>query len=278
MVDTNHKSHSIKEQCELLSISRNAYYYEPKVSEFRLTLMRRIDELYTANPAAGQRSLQSSLLRRFGIKAGRRLIRHMMDIMQIASLAPKPFLSAPNTQHKKYPYLLRNVVINRVNQVWSTDITYIKLRNGFVYLTALIDWYSRRILSFRLSTTLSTDFCEECAREAIEKYGWPEVFNTDQGCQFTSEQFTNIFNGKDCSTRLSMDGKGRAFDNIFVERFWRTLKYEDVYLKGYETVVECRKGLGEYISRYNDIHEDSSLDRNTPSDVYFGRVQFERVA
>ena len=278
MINPDHKDYSIKEQCELLSISRNAYYYEPKVSEFRLTLMRRIDELYTANPAAGQRSLQSSLLRRFGIKAGRKLIRHMMDIMQIASLAPKPFLSAPNTQHKKYPYLLRGVVINRVNQVWSTDITYIKLRNGFAYLTAVIDWYSRRILSWRLSTTLSTDFCEECTREAIEKYGWPDEFNTDQGCQFTSEQFTNIFNGESCSTRLSMDGKGRAFDNIFVKRFWRTLKYEDVYLKGYETVVECRKGLGEYICKYNDIREHSSVDGNTPSDIYFGRVKLERAA
>jgi len=278
MVDPDDKKHSIKEQREHLSISRNAYYYEPKVSESRQMLMRRIDEPYTENPAAGQRSLQTSLLRRYGVKAGRRLIRHLMDIMQIASLAPKPFLSAPDTQNKKYPYLLRNVVINRVNQVWSADITYIRLKDGFAYLTAVIDWYSRRILSWWLSTTLSTDFCEECTREAIEKYGWPEVFNTDQGCQYTSEQFTGIFNWEGCPAKLSMDGKGRAYDNIFVERFWRTLKYEDVYLKGYGTVAECRKGLGAFICRYNDIREHSSLDGNTPSDIYFGKVRLERVA
>ena len=173
---------------------------------------------------------------------------------------------------------MRNVVINRVNQVWSTDITYIRLKKGFARLTAVIDWYGRRILSWRLSTTLSTDFCEECVREAIEKYGWPEVFNTDQGCQYTSEQFTGIFNREGCPARLSMDGKGRAYDNIFVERFWRTIKHEDVYLKGYGTVAECRKGLGEFICRYNDVRGYSSLDGDTPSDIYFGKVRLERAA
>lgn len=269
---------SITKQCDLLGISRNSYYYEPKISDFKLEVMARIDELYTEDPTSGQRKLQTTLERRFGIKVGRRLIRHLMEIMQIAAIYPKPFLSVPEKMHKKYPYLLRNVAVTRVNQVWSTDITYIRLKNGFVYLTAVMDWFSRRILSWRLSTVLSTTFCEETVREAIQNFGWPEIFNTDQGCQYTSEQFTSIFAWDGCPTRLSMDSKGRAYDNIFVERFWRTLKQEDIYIKGYETVTECKEGLKTFFARYNDVRLHSSLDWNTPSDVYFKRVQLGDVA
>lgn len=216
MVNPADAGNSISHQCELLGISRNAYYYEPKISEYKLMVMARIDELYTKDPTSGQRKLQSNLKKFYGIEVGRRLIRHLMEIMQIAAIYPMPNLSIPNTMNKKFPYLLRNVAITHVNQVWSTDITYIRLKSGFAYLTAVIDWYSRRILSWRLSTTLSTDFCEEAVREAIRKYGWPEIFNTDQGCQYTSLLFTDIFTWEGCPTKLSMDGKGRAYDNIFV--------------------------------------------------------------
>lgn len=259
-------------------ISRNAYYYEPKFSDFKLKVMARIDELYTKDPTSGQRKLQANLKKYYGIDVGRRLIRHLMEIMQIAAIYPKPYLSIPDAMNRKFPYLLRNVPITHVNQVWSTDITYIRLKNGFAYLTAVIDWYSRRILSWRLSTTLSTDFCEEAVREAIQKYGWPEVFNTDQGSQYTSKQFTDIFTWEGCPTKLPMDSKGRAYDNIFVERFWKTLKQEDVYIRGYETVMECRQGLKVFMTRYNDVRLHSSLDWNTPSDVYFKRVRLDNVA
>lgn len=278
MVDPGDADNTISHQCDLLGISRNAYYYEPKFSDFKLMVMERIDKLYTLDPTSGQRKLQANLKKYYGIEVGRRLIRHLMEIMQIAAIYPKPDLSFPNKQNKAFPYLLRNVAITRVNQVWSTDITYIRLKNGFAYLTAVIDWYSRRILSWRLSTTLSTDFCEDAVCEAIQKYGWPEVFNTDQGCQYTSKQFTDIFTWKECPTKLSMDGKGRAYDNVFVERFWRTLKQEDIYIKGYETMAECRKGLEEYFVRYNDVRLHSSLDWNTPSDVYFKKVRLGNVA
>ncbi|SHK18057.1 putative transposase [Fibrobacter intestinalis] len=278
MVNPEDAQNTISRQCELLGISRNAYYYEPKFSDFKLRVMTCIDELYTKDPTSGQRKLQANLKKYYGIDVGRRLIRHLMEIMQIAAIYPKPNLSFPNKMNKTFPYLLRNVAITHVNQVWSTDITYIRLKNGFAYLTAVIDWYSRRILSWRLSTTLSTDFCEEAVREAIDKFGWPEIFNTDQGCQYTSEQFTSIFNWDGCPTRLSMDSKGRAYDNIFVERFWRTLKQDDIYTKGYETVTECRQGLEAYLARYNDVRLHSSLDWNTPSDVYFKKVRLDKVA
>ena len=278
MVNPEDAQNTISRQCELLGISRNAYYYEPKFSDFKLRVMTCIDELYTKDPTSGQRKLQANLKKYYGIDVGRRLSRHLMEIMQIAAIYPKPNLSFPNKMNKTFPYLLRNVAITHVNQVWSTDITYIRLKNGFAYLTAVIDWYSRRILSWRLSTTLSTDFCEEAVREAIDKFGWPEIFNTDQGCQYTSEQFTRIFNWDGSPTRLSMDSKGRAYDNIFVERFWRTLKQEDIYIKGYETVTECRQGLEAYLARYNDVRLHSSLDWNTPSDVYFKKVRLDKVA
>lgn len=278
MVDREERGLSVSRQCALLGISRNAFYYEPHVSKFKIEVMNLIDELYTDDPTSGQRKLRAALLKRHGIRVGRPLVRSLMRKMQIAAVRPKPFLSAPGEMNRKFPYLLRGVRATRANQVWSTDITYIRLKEGFAYLTAVIDWYSRRILSWRLSTTLSADFCEEAVREAIDRYGWPELFNTDQGSQYTSRQFTGIFDREGCPTRLSMDGRGRAYDNIFVERFWRTLKQEDIYIRGYESVPECRRGIAAFMKRYNDVREHSSLDWNTPSDVYFGRVTLGEAA
>jgi len=267
---------SVSHQCELLSVSRTSIYYHPKVSPMNIVLMHRIDELYTEDPTRGTRRMSNCLRKRFNLHAGRGKVRRLMERIGIGAIYPKKRLSASNNQHKKYPYLLRNVPITRVNQVWSTDITFIRLSDGFVYLVAVIDWYSRYVLSWRLSTTLDTGFCREALEEALEKYGNPEIFNTDQGCQFTSEEFTDILLARDI--RISMDGKGRALDNVFVERLWRTVKYDDIYLKDYSTVTECQDGLKQFFHRYNTIREHQSLDYNYPEEVYFGRVKLLKAA
>jgi putative transposase len=199
-----------------------------------------------------------------------------MALMGISAIYPKKNLSMANKSHKKYPYLLRGVTINRVNQVWSTDITYIKLKRGFVYLTAIIDWYSRYVLSWRISNTIDRRFCIEALNEALDKYGNPEIFNTDQGVQYTSQEFTQILKGH--KIKISMDGKGRALDNVFVERLWRTVKYEEVFLKGYKDVLECTHGLDRYFNWYNNEREHSSLDYNYPREVYFGMLQLKEAA
>lgn len=190
--------------------------------------------------------MRDALWREFRIRVSRSLIRSLMDKMGISAIYPKKNLSLPNIQHKKYPYLLRNVPIKRVNQVWSTDITYVRLQNGFVYPTAVIDWYSRYVLSWRLSTTLDTKFCVEALNEDLEKYGNPEIFNTDQGSQYTSTEFTGILESQGIA--ISMDGKGGALDNVFVERLWRTVKYENIFIRGYSTVKECHEGLSQYFN------------------------------
>ena len=267
---------SVTRQCGLLSIKRGSIYYRPGISRKDIELMHRIDALYTEDPARGQRRMHHALRKQFGISAGRSKIRRLMEAMGIAAIYPKRNLSLADKQHKKYPYLLRNVAITRVNQVWSTDITYIKLRGGFVYLTAVIDWHSRFVLSWRLSTTMDARFCKEVLEEALELYGDPEVFNTDQGSQYTSLEFTGIL--ESLGIRISMDGKGRALDNIFVERLWRTVKYEDVYLKDYGTVPACKKGLAEFFDRYNYRREHSSLDGNYPAEVYFGKITVASAA
>ena len=278
MVEREALDISVTKQCELLGIARSTVYYEPQISQRKLDIMERMDEIYTDDPTSGQRKIKYALRERYGIEAGRDLIRGLMRTMGIYAIYTEPHLSIPDVQHKKFPYLLRGVKVTHVNQVWSTDITYIRLKNGFVYLTAIIDWYSRRILAWRLSNSLSSDFCVDVLLDAVGKYGWPEVFNTDQGCQYTSERFTKLFDGEGCTARLSMDGKGRSLDNVYIERFWRTIKYEDVYIKGYENVVDCAKGIEAFIRRYNDVREHSSLDGQTPSDVYFGRVVLNGAA
>lgn len=263
-------------QCKLLSIGRTSIYYRPGVSERNIELMNRMDELFTEDPTRGTRRLSHALWKRFGLYAGRGKVRRLMDRMGIGAIYPKKRLSISNKQHKKYPYLLRNVPITKVNQVWSTDITYIRLKTGFVYLVAVIDWYSRYVLAWRLSTTLDTAFCREALEEALSVYGHPEIFNTDQGCQFTSEEFTEVFENTDI--KISMDGKGRALDNVFVERLWRTVKQEDIYLKDYGTVPECKEGLERYFLRYNTLREHQSLDYNYPEEIYFGRIRLELAA
>lgn len=267
---------SLSRQCRLLSVSRNKLYYRPQVSERNLEIMNRIDELYTEDPTRGTRRLKGALLRRFNLKAGRGKIRSLMHRIGISAIYPKRNLSRANKQHKIYPYLLRNVPITHVNQVWSTDITYIRLKHGFVYLTAIVDWYSRYVLSWRLSTTLDAAFCMDALKEAITVYGSPEIFNTDQGSQFTSDGFTQIL--KDNNIKISMDGKGRALDNVFVERLWRTVKYEDIFLNEYRSVKECRQGLERFFDRYNNRREHSSLDYFCPEQIYFRKNVLDKAA
>ena len=266
----------VTRQCVLLGIKRSKVYHKRKFSEKKLETMNRIDELYTEDPTRGQRRMRHALRKQFGLNAGRNVIRKLMGLLGIEAIHPHRNLSMPNQQHKKYPYLLRNVAVKRVNQVWSTDITYIRLKGGFVYLTAIIDWYSRFVLSWRLSTTLDTRFCAEALQEALDRFGSPEVFNTDQGSQCTSEEFTGILVSH--GVAISMDGKGRALDNIFVERLWRTVKYEDIYLKGYMTVPESNAGLAAFFDRYNNRREHQSLEGNYPAEVYFGKVAINVAA
>lgn len=275
MVDSK-ETMPITKQCGLLGIKRGKVYHKRKISEKKQEIMNRIDELYTEDPTRGQRRMRHALRKQFGLSVGRAVIRKTMELLGIEAIHPHKNLSSPNLQHKKYPYLLRNVPIKRVNQVWSTDITYIRLKGGFVYLTAIIDWYSRFVLAWRLSTTLDTRFCKEALQEALDKFGNPEVFNTDQGCQFTSAEFTGILESHEIA--ISMDGKGRALDNIFVERLWRTVKYDDIYLKGYTTVPECKAGLGKFFDRYNNKREHQSLEGNYPAEVYFGKVAINIAA
>ncbi len=267
---------TVSHQCELLSVARTSIYYQPKTSPMNIVLMHRIDELYTENPTRGTRRISNCLRKRFNLHAGRGKVRRLMERIGIGAIYPKKRISASNKQHKKYSYLLRDVPIPRVNQVWSTDINFIRLKGGFVYLVAVIDWYSRYVFSWRLSTTLDTGFCREALEEALEKYGNPEIFNTDQGCQFTSDEFTSVLQVR--KIQISMDGKGRALDNVFVERLWRTVKYEDIYHKNYSTVLECKEGLKQFFYKYNTIREHQSLDYNYPEEVYFGRVKLLEAA
>ena len=257
---------SIARQCKILNICRTAYYYRPEISKTSLELMRQIDELFTEDPSRGTRRICAAL-RRHGVNIGRGKVRRLMDRMGLSAIYCKVNLSKCSPDHKKYPYLLRGVKITRVNQVWSTDITYIRLRNGFVYLTAVIDWYSRYVLSWRLSTTLEAAFCKDALEEAIANFGKPEIFNTDQGSQFTSEEFTGVLQRHDIT--ISMDGRGRALDNVFVERLWRTVKYEHIFLNDYGSVPECQKGLHTFFDRYNNRREHQALDYKFPKEVYF---------
>jgi len=269
------ESISISRQCLLLGLSRHCYYYKPALSEYDLRLMRAIDEVYTEDPTRGTRRISAVLKRGYGIIIGRYKIRKLMRIVGVSAIYPKPRLSMPVKEHKKYPYLLRGLDIKYPNHVWSTDITYVRLKQGFVYLVAIIDWYSRKVLSWRLSTSLDSGFCVEALKEALEKYGYPEIFNTDQGSQFTSEVFTKEL--IDRNILISMDGKGRALDNIFVERLWRTVKYQNIYINDYRTVKECREGLKSYFTFYNIHREHSSLDYKSPDEVYYGYRSIKRA-
>ena len=266
MIDQSHEL-TVTRQADLLGISRANVYYLPRtVSDADLVLMRRIDELHLNYPFAGARMLRD-MLNLEDIQVGRRHIGTLMEKMGIEAIYRKRNTSKPHPEHRIYPYLLRDLVIDRPNQVWATDLTYIPMRRGFVYLVAIIDWATRKVLAHRVSISMTTDFCMQALNDAIDKYGKPEIFNSDQGSQFTSADFTQIL--KDQKIQISMDGKGRWVDNVFVERLWRAVKYEHVYLHAYESVAEARSKIGTYLEFFNERRPHSSLDRQTPDMVYF---------
>jgi putative transposase len=257
---------SIRRQCELLRVSRSGLYYEPEpTGPDELALMRRIDTLHLERPFYGSRKITEAL-KAEGYPINRKRVQRLMRQMGLEALVPKPSTSKPGSERPAYPYLLRGLAVHRVNQVWATDITYIPLAQGFAYLVAIIDWYSRRVLAWRLSNTMDTTFCIEALREAMERFGTPEIFNTDQGAQFTSEDFISAL--RERSIRISMDGKGRCLDNVFVERLWRSLKYEEVYLYAYKDMREARQGIGRYFDFYNHERPHQALGYQTPDAFY----------
>jgi putative transposase len=266
MINRHHPELSISVQCQLLQLPRSSFYYQPKPeSEANLSLMRRMDELHLNHPFAGSRML-TLLLNQEDFSVGRKRVRHCMRKMGIEALYRKPNTSKQGKGHQVYPYLLRDLVIDRPNQVWATDITYIPMQKGFVYLCCVMDWFSRKVLAWRLSNTLTTDFCIEAVLEAISHYGKPTIFNTDQGAQFTSDAFTGLLTAH--GIQISMDGKGCWRDNVFVERLWRSIKYEEVYLKAYDPVLQAKQNLSNYLAFYNQQQPHQSLQGKTPNQFY----------
>ncbi len=266
MIDRDHDL-PIARQAKALGVSRGAVYYKPRpASTEDLKIMRRLDELHLDYPFAGSRMLRD-MLNREGVSIGRRHVATLMKRMGIEAIYRRPNTSKPAPGHKIYPYLLRQLKIEKPNHVWAMDITYIPMARGFVYLAAVVDWVTRRVLSHRVSITMEADFCVEALQEALAKHGKPEIFNTDQGSQFTSIDFTRVL--LDANIAISMDGKGSWRDNVFVERLWRSVKYEEVYLRAYETVPEARASIAGYFAFYNARRPHSALDRRTPDEAYF---------
>ena len=275
MIDREHPL-PLTRQSQILELSRSSLYYEAvPVSNRDLELMRLIDEIHLKYPFMGSRSIRDQLQDK-GHQVGRQHVSTLMKKMGIVALYKKPNLSRPNLQHKVYPYLLRGLEITRANQVWAADITYLPMARGFCYLVAIMDWSSRKVLAWRLSNTLDASFCIEALQEALVKYGTPEIFNTDQGSQFTSEGFIEKLTSHGIS--ISMDGKGRWMDNVFIERLWWSVKYQDVYLKAYSSIAETRNGLREYFEFYNSKRRHQGLDRRTPDDVYWSTLPQMQVA
>ena len=269
MIDRGHEL-PLTRQAALLKLSRGSLYYTARpVTPADLTVMRRIDELHLDDPFAGSRMLRD-LLRGEGVVIGRDRVVSMMRRMRIETIYCRPNTSKPNAGHKIYPYLLRDVTVEKANQVWAMDITYIPMAHGFVYLAAVVDWFSRKVLSWRVSITLEVDFCLEAVEAALAKYAKPEIFNTDQGSQFTSAEFTGLL--RDNTIAISMDGKGAWRDNVFVERIWRSVKYEEVYLRAYDSVAEARASIGRYLDFYNGKRPHSSLDARTPDRAYLDHL------
>jgi putative transposase len=269
MIDRSHAL-PITKQAQVLGISRGSVYYLPRpVPAADLGIMRRMDELHLEFPFAGSRMLRD-LLAQEGIAIGRRHVATLMKRMGIEAIYRKPHTSKPALGHKIYPYLLRGMKVDRPNQVWAMDITYVPMARGFVYLAAVVDWFSRRVLAWRLSITQEAAFCVEALEDALARHGRPEVFNTDQGSQFTSHAFTGVL--LKAGIAISMDGKGSWRDNVFVERLWRSIKYEEVYLRAYDTVSDARASIGRYLAFYNGRRPHSSLDRQTPDQAYFNRL------
>jgi putative transposase len=266
MIDKGDKL-SVTRQCALLDLNRSGLYYKPvPQSAKELELLRQIDEIHLAFPFYGSRKIRDELWAK-GHDVGRDKVRRLMRLMGIEALYVKPRLSLAHPAHVKYPYLLRGLEITRANHVWATDICYIPMAKGFCYLVAIMDWASRMVLSWRLSNTLDSSFCVDALEEAISKYGCPEIFNTDQGSQFTAEAFTGALRSRGIA--ISMDGKGRWMDNVFIERLWKSVKYEDIYLKGYGSMAEVKKGLAAYFTFYNEKRWHQNFDRKTPVMVYF---------
>ncbi len=267
---------SIAKQCRLLSLSRSTYYYNPApISDDDLELLCQIDKIHLKLPFFGSRRIKDALWD-LGHTVNRKKIQRLMRLLAITAIYPKRRTSNPDKAHKIYPYRLKGLKIDRPNQVWCTDITYIPMARGFLYLVAIMDWHSRKILSWRLSNTMETEFCIEALKEALHHYGTPEIFNTDQGAQFTSEEFTGVL--KASGIIISMDGKGRWVDNVFIERLWRSLKYEEVYLKAYDTVPEASKNIGDYFLFYNHRRRHQALDRLTPDEAYAGYLVMQKAA
>jgi len=266
----------IVKQCKILQISRSsAYYKSAPVSDEQTKLMRAIDEIHLEEPYLGSRKI-ASILKMRGLAAGRSRVRTLMRKMGVEALYKKPRLSKPHPEHKIYPYLLRGLDITEANSVWAADITYIPMARGFCYLVAIMDWASRKVLSWRLSNTLDVSFCIEALEEALTKYGTPDIFNTDQGSQFTSNEFTRIL--LDHGIRISMDGRGRWMDNVFIERLWKTVKYEEIYLKAYESISHARKELTRFFDRYDTRRPHQGLADRTPDEVYWGSMPKAREA
>ena len=258
----------INRQCLALDISRSSAYRKPAcVSADDIDLMRKLDELHLRRPFKGSRRLRDDLWDNYNLQVNRKRVQRLMRLMGIRALHPGAKTTRPNPKHKVYPYLLRELEINRVNQVWCTDLTYIPMRKGFLYLVAIMDWHSRKVLSWRLSNSLDAAPCVEALEEALANYGTPEIFNSDQGCPFTSEDFTDVL--KDNGIKISMDGKGRWMDNVFIERLWRSLKYEEVYLKAYDSVAQAKQGIDDWLMFYNEERRHASLSRMTPDQVYY---------
>ena len=275
MIDRAHDL-PITRQAEVLNISRGSVYYLPRpVPEADLALMRRLDQLHLEFPFAGSRMLRG-LVAAEGCKVGRRHVKTLMRRMGIEALYRRPRTTKPEPGHKIYPYLLRGMEITRPNQVWAMDITYIPMARGFVYLAVVLDWFSRRVLSWRLSITMEAEFCVETLEDALARYGKPDIFNTDQGSQFTGQAFTGVL--ADNGIAISMDGKGAWRDNVFVERLWRSVKYEEVYLRAYDDVSEARSSIGRYLDFYNGRRPHSSLHGATPDQAYFTPLPFRRAA
>ena len=268
LIDRPHPDISISRQAKLLDVSRASLYYEPRQNHEEIRITHAIDEVYTRRPFYGSRRMADALSDDYGIHIGRHRTRRLMRLMGIEAIYPKkkPKTSESEPSHRKYPYLLRNLAIIHPNHVWGTDITYLRLENGWAYLVAIMDWYSRYVVAWRVSLTLGSDFCIATLNAAL-KENIPEIFNSDQGTQFTDNDFTKILIAK--NIKISMDGRGRCMDNIFTERLWRTVKYENVFLKSYRNIAEAEQGLAEYFLFYNTERRHQSLDKQTPEEIYF---------
>ena len=267
MIDPAHQNLSVLRQCRLLNINRSTYYYKKRpITPIDLKLMELIDKQYLKTPTWGSRFMWNHL-RRLGYQVNRKRVQRLMRLMGLEAIYPKRKTSRPHPDHKIYAYLLRNLKIDRPNQVWAADITYIPMSRGFMYLVAVMDWHSRKVLSWRLSNTLDTDFCVEALEDAINQFGSPDIFNTDQGAQFTSRAFTRVL--KEHGIKISMDGRGRVQDNIFIERLWWTVKYHYLYLHAFDNGTQLRSGLREWFGHYNQERSHQALDNQTPDEVYY---------